>query len=94
MSNGSLFANQVTPYGRYHLTSNPVILFDGITPGHPNPGVLNGFGQFSLNGMLNVDTAANGGVESRFAVQAIVVDPGAPAGLTLSACLNVDQWVQ
>ena len=33
------------------------------------------------------------GSERRLAIQAIVVDPSAPGGLTLSACLNLDQWI-
>lgn len=93
MSGGSLFNNQITPYGRYHLTA-PTVILDGISANHPNPGFLNAFGRYTLGGTLTVDTVANGGAEKRLAIQVIVADPAAAAGLTLSACLNVDQWVQ
>ena len=93
LAGGSPFNNQLTPYGRYHLTPTPEILFDGISASHPHPAALDMNGQFSLNGTMAIDTVSNGGSERRLAIQAIVVDPSAPGGLTLSACLNLDQWI-
>jgi len=94
MTQGSLFNTSFTPYGILHLDPNNLVLaIDGINNPNGPVGVLNQFGQFPLVGSVTVDTAANGGAEQRFAVQGLCADPSSPNGFTLSACLNIDQWV-
>lgn len=93
MTQPSLFNSIPTPYGLFHLGLNFSIIMDGIDPTHPVQASLNFIGRYTLIGNFPVNTAANGGVEKRLAVQILVADPGAANGFTLSACLNVDQWV-
>jgi hypothetical protein len=54
---------------------------------------LNAAAQFPLNGSFAIDPFTFGGPEPRLAVQALVLDPTAASGFTLSACLTIDQWV-
>lgn len=93
MTGGTLFNTSFTPHGILHLDLNALtLIIDGIN--NPGPvGTLNLFGQYPLVGAIDVDTAANGGAEQRIAIQGLCANPGAPSGFTLSACLNVDQWV-
>ena len=93
MSQPSLFSSIPTPYGLFHLGLNFSIIMDGIDPNHPVQASLNFVGRYTLIGSVLVDTAANGGAGKRLAVPLLVANPSAPNGFTLSACLNVDQWV-
>lgn len=93
MTQASLFSSIPTPYGLFHLGLNFSIVMDGTNASHPVQSSLNPIGRYTLVGSFPVNTVANGGTEGRLAVQALVADPAAATGLTLSACLNVDQWV-
>jgi len=93
LTGGSLFGTTPTPFGLYHRGATPLILLDGIA-GLAPPASLNFFGRFLLAGSFAVDTVANGGGEVRLGLQALVADPGSMSGFTLTACLNVDQWVE
>jgi hypothetical protein len=92
MTGPLLFNTIPTPFGLYHLTTSPIIVLDGIGGSAP-PGFLDGNGTFPLSATGVVNTVTNGGFEFNLAVQAAVLDPSALSGLTLSACLTVNQWV-
>jgi hypothetical protein len=92
MATPTLFSSTASPFGIYHLGASPILVLDGVSPG-PNPGSISPQGSYPLNATVPIGTAANGGIEQRFGVQALVADPTAPAGFTLSACFNLDQWV-
>ena len=93
MTGPLLFSSVALPgVGTYHLTPTPIILLDGIFGTAP-PAFLDGSGTLPLSATITVDTVTNGGVEQNFAIQAAIVDPSAPSGFSLTACLTVSQWV-
>jgi hypothetical protein len=92
MTGPLLFASIPTPFGTYHLDPAPLILLDGIGGTAP-PAALDAMGQFPLAATLPVDTQTNGGMEGHFAVQAAILDPGSPGGLSLTAAFTVEEWI-
>ncbi len=86
-----LLGNTASPFGLYHLTSVPFLIYDGI--GGTAPAATTGAsGSFNVAGALAIG-GANPATTYHMAFQALVADPTAAAGHRLTAAFTIAQWI-